>query len=326
VTRRIGILGYGRMGAPVAQRLHRHGFELRVSDVDESALERASAAGLSTATNGAALAAHTDTLITVLPGPIECRAALTGAGGALEALAAGSTWLDFTSNDPRSVTALVAEATRHGVHSVAAPLRGGPANATAGTLGFYLAGEPDAAQEVSGILTALGHDGSPPVQADPALAHVSKLIANTLWFGQAIAVTEVLLLGRALGWEPSALRAALLESPGASAFLERHAPLILAGDHMRDFSLSRVVEELEIILSLAEDTETPHEAIELVTRLHRDALASYGDVDGELLGAALLEDRAGCPLATPGRSDHRHAGVKCAHTEHNRPIFGRRFP
>jgi 3-hydroxyisobutyrate dehydrogenase len=162
------------------------------------------------------------------------------------------------------------------------------------------------------VLVVLGYDASTPVpQSDPALAHVAKLVANTLWFGQVIAVTEVLLLGRALGWEPSALRAALLESPGASAFLERHGPALLAGDRMPDFPLRRVVEELETVLHLAEETGTPHETIALVTRLHWEALASFSDVDGELLAAALLEERAGRPLAAdapPDRARPREPG------------------
>ncbi|MDY0913691.1 NAD(P)-binding domain-containing protein [Rathayibacter festucae] len=120
MSRRIGILGYGRMGAPVARRLQEHGFHVTVSDVDEEALQRARADRLPTAPDGAALAARSDTLITVLPGPIECREALLGAGGALGALgglAPGGVWLDFTSNDPRSVAALVAEAERRGIGS-----------------------------------------------------------------------------------------------------------------------------------------------------------------------------------------------------------------
>lgn len=308
MSRRIGILGYGRMGAPVARRLHQRGFDVTVADIDEGALTRARADGLPTAPDCVVVAARSDVLITVLPGPIECRAALTGTGGALGALAPGAVWLDLTSNDPRSVSTLVAEAARRGIGSVAAPMRGGPADAAAGTLGFYLAGAPSAVLDVSEVLTVLGHDTSAPVtQTDPALGHVAKLIANTLWFGQVIAVTEVLLLGRALGWDPFALHAALLQSPGASAFLERHAPALLAGERMPDFSLGRVVEELDTVLGLAEDAGTPHEMIELVARLHRDALASYGDVDGELLAAALLEERAGRPLAAdvPLRWDGR---------------------
>ncbi|MCJ1685353.1 NAD-binding protein [Rathayibacter sp. VKM Ac-2928] len=284
--------GSTRRAAAAGARLRRDGVRRR-----REALQRAQANWLSTAPDGAALAARSDTLITVLPGPIECREALLGAGGALGGLAPGGVWLDFTSNDPRSVATLVAEAERRGIGAVAAPLRGGPADAAAGTLGFYLGGDAAAVHEVVDVLVALGHDAAMPVaQSDPVLAHVAKLVANTLWFGQVIAVTEVLLLGRALGWEPPALRAALLESPGASAFLERHAPALLAGDRMPDFPLGRVVEELETVLRLAEEAGTPRETIALVTRLHREALASFGDVDGELLAAALLEERAGRPL------------------------------
>jgi 3-hydroxyisobutyrate dehydrogenase len=297
VSGRIGILGYGRMGAPLARRLHQHGFEVTVFDVDEYAMARARADLLPTAPDRASLATHSDILMTVLPGPIECRNALTGVGGALEALAAGSVWLDFTSNDPQSVSTLVSEATRRGVGSVAAPLRGGPADAARGTLGFYLAGDSPAVGVAWDVLTALGHLGAVPASpTDPASAHVLKLLANTLWFGQVIAVTETLLLGRALGWDPAALRTALLDSPGASAFLELHGPALLVGDRMPDFALGRVVEELDTVLRLAKGSGTPHEMIELITRTHRDALAAYGDVDGELLAAALLEDQAGRPL------------------------------
>jgi 3-hydroxyisobutyrate dehydrogenase len=310
VSGRIGILGYGRMGAPLARRLHQHGFDVTVFDVNERAMEHARADLLATAPDGASLAAHSDVLVTVLPGPIECRDALTGTAGALEALAAGSVWLDFTSNDPQSVSTLVSEVTHRGVGSVAAPLRGSPADAARGTLGFYLAGDSPAIGAVWDILTALGHLGTVPVSpTDPASAHVLKLLANTLWFGQVIAVTETLLLGRALGWDPAALRTALLDSPGASAFLELHGPALLAGDRMPDFALGRVVEELDTVLRLARSTGTPHEMIELITRTHQDALAAYGDVDGELLAAALLEDQAGRPLtASTGRREEGPSG------------------
>lgn len=316
--RRIGILGYGRMGAPLARRLQQHGFDVTVFDVAEHAMERARVDLMATAPDGSSLAAHSDILITVLPGPIECRDALTGAGGALETLAAGSIWLDFTSNDPQSVSALVSEATRRGVGSVAAPLRGGPANAAGGTLGFYLAGDIAAVRAAGDVLTALGHVGASSVSpTDPARAHVLKLLANTLWFGQVIAVTETLLLGRTLGWDPISLRTALLDSPGASVFLELHGPALIAGDRMPDFALARVVEELDTVLRLAKSTGTPHEMIELITRTHRDALAAYGDVDGELLAATLIEEQAGRPLAANTKHQEERPSLP-----HRAPVVG----
>jgi 3-hydroxyisobutyrate dehydrogenase len=66
--------------------------------------------------------------------------------------------------------------------------------------------------------------------------------------------------------------------------------------YLESFGIDRVVEELETLVSLAEDAGVPFELSTLVTRLHREALERFGAVDGELLAAKLLEERAGHTL------------------------------
>jgi 3-hydroxyisobutyrate dehydrogenase len=293
----VGVLGIGRMGLGIAARLRERGFAVEAHDVDAAARDRAVALGLPVAVDAAALAAGCDVLVTVLPGPPECRDALAGPGGALAAMRPGTAWLDLTSDDPSVVDGLVREAVARGVAAVAAPMRGGPADAARGTLGFHVAGSAAAVDRVGPLLEALGHDpAAPRVGDDPASAHVVKLLGNALWFGQVVAVTEALLLGRSLGLDPTALRSALLAGPGTSAFLERHAPALLAGDPMADFGIDRVVEELDAVTRLAAERGVPHELTALVARLHREALDAHGPVDGELLAGRLLEERAGRSL------------------------------
>jgi 3-hydroxyisobutyrate dehydrogenase len=294
VDAHVGVLGVGRMGIGVARRLRERGHRVEVHDVDAAARDRAAAAGLPVAADAAALAAGCDVLVTVLPGPPECRDAMSGPAGAFADMRPDAVWLDLTSHDPSIVADLAREAAEHGVAAVAAPMRGGPADASRGTLGFHVAGPADAVDRVDGILAALGHDpAATRVGDDPASAHVVKLLGNVLWFGQVVAVTEALLLGRALGLDPAALRSALLAGPGTSAFLERHAPALLAGDPMADFGIARVVEELDAVTRLAAERGVPHELTALVARRHREALEAYGAVDGELLAGRLLEERAG---------------------------------
>jgi 3-hydroxyisobutyrate dehydrogenase len=291
---RVGVLGIGRMGAGIARHLQERGFPVAVHDVDAAARERAAAAGLTVAAGVAGLARGCDVLVTVLPGPPESRGAMAGPDGALAAMHPGTVWLDLTSDDPAVVADLAREAAERGIAAVAAPMRGGPADAARGTLGFHVAGPADAVHRVGGILAALGHDpATPRIGDDPASAHVVKLLGNALWFGQVVAVTEALLIGRSLGLDPAALRSALLTGPGTSAFLERHGPALVAGDPMADFGVDRVVEELDAVTRLAAEGGVPHELTALVARLHREALGAYGPVDGELLAGRLLEERAG---------------------------------
>jgi 3-hydroxyisobutyrate dehydrogenase len=290
----VGVLGIGRMGSGIARRLRERGFAVEVHDLDANARDRAAALGIPVAAGAAALAAACDVLMTVLPGPPECRDALSGPGGALASMRPGTVWLDLTSDDPAVVEGLRQDAAERGIAAVAAPMRGGPVDAVGGTLGFHVAGSADAVDRVGPVLEALGHDpATPRIGDDPASAHVVKLLGNALWFGQVVAVTEALLVGSSLGLDPGALRSALLTGPGTSAFLEQHAPALLAGDPMADFGLARVVEELDAVTRLAAERGVPHELTALVARLHREALDSYGPVDGELLAARLLEERAG---------------------------------
>jgi 3-hydroxyisobutyrate dehydrogenase len=95
-----------------------------------------------------------------------------------------------------------------------------------------------------------------------------------------------------MGLELASLRGALAASAGGSAFLDRHLGSLLSGDYLETFGLDRCVDELEITASLAAENDVPFELSGLVTRLHREALARFGAVDGELLVAKLLEERA----------------------------------
>jgi 3-hydroxyisobutyrate dehydrogenase len=161
---------------------------------------------------------------------------------------------------------------------------------TRGTPGTHVESGPPANSGASGT-SAIEHVG--PAIED---GYVAKLLANQLWFGQVIAVTESLLLGQKLGLAPAALAGVLARSAGSSTFLEQHVEHLLDGDYLATFGLDRCVEELQILSALAEATATPFALGDLVTRLHEDALARFGSVDGELMAARMLEERAGATL------------------------------
>jgi 3-hydroxyisobutyrate dehydrogenase-like beta-hydroxyacid dehydrogenase len=279
------------MGLPIARRLRAAGFALTVFDVRE---ERSSAAGAPVAESAAVLAATSDIFITVLPGVPEIEGAMLGAGRLVDALPRGALWIDVTSNDPRVARAIADRATVRDVAAVGAPMAGGVTAATSGTLRFYAGGAPSAVERARPIFDALG---SLSVVGEAVEAgYLAKLLANLLWFGQAVAVTEALLLGQALGIPPATLRRELASSAGGSVFIDEYLDRLLEGDYLETFGLDRCVEELEILASLADSAGVPFELSSTVTRLHREALERFGAVDGELLAARLLEERAGSTL------------------------------
>ena len=169
---------------------------------------------------------------------------------------------------------------------------GGAAAAASGRLRFYAGGTAvERARSLLEVLGTVDHIG--PGLGD---GQTAKLLANLLWFGQVVAVTEALLLGQVLGLSPAVLRSQLASSAGGSVFIDEYLDRLLDGDYLETFGIDRCVEELDTLVSLARSAEVPFELSSTVARLHREALERFGVVDGELLGAKLLEERAGARL------------------------------
>jgi len=277
---RIGVLGLGRMGAPIAARLAAAGFEVQGYDPRGGAH--------STAGSARELAASVDVLITVLPGRAETEAVLPDL---LAVMKPDALWLDLTSGDP-ALTELLAR----GARAVGAPMGGGPAEAQAGTLTLFVGGAETDVDSLRPLLETIASRIEPAGER-PQDGQIVKLLANLLWFGQAVAVTEALLLGVKLGLTMTAMRDILPRSAGGSAFMDGYLDRLLAGDYAETFGLDRCVEELDTLVALAESAGTPFALSTLVDGLHREALAAFGPVDGELLVAKLLERRAGIDLS-----------------------------
>jgi 3-hydroxyisobutyrate dehydrogenase-like beta-hydroxyacid dehydrogenase len=279
------------MGLPIVRNLRAAGFQVTVFDLLE---ERSLEAGAPIARSAYALAVASDILITVLPGIHELEEALIGAGNLIDAIPAGGLWLDLTSNDPRVARAITDRATERGVDAVGAPMGGGVAAAQNGTLRFYIGGSASAVERARPVLDALGT--SDLIGENVEAGYLAKLLANLLWFGQAIAVTEALLLGQAMGLSPALLRDQLASSAGGSVFIDEYLDRLLDGDYLETFGIDRCVEELETLVTLAETANVPFELSATITRLHREALQRFGAIDGELLAARLLEERGGTSL------------------------------
>ena len=311
---RVGVLGLGRMGAPVAIALSEH------HDVTafDPLPERVRALGSASADHGAGpfpaatlrdAVASVDVLITVLPGAAEFGACTDEIA---DALPRDALWIDLTSNDPRLAERAAARAEERGVLFVAAPMAGGPDAAEARSLRFTVSGSERAVRQARPLLRHLAAaDGIEVVGYRVGDASVAKLLANLLWFHNAAAASEAILLGSALGFDPAALRELLARGAGSSVLLERDFSPVHRGDYRPQFGIDRVVEELDVLTALAAENGVPFDLSSVVARLHRDALARFGAIDGELLVARLLEERSPSTLrsaeGTAGSGGQTHS-------------------
>jgi 3-hydroxyisobutyrate dehydrogenase len=299
---RIGFVGLGRMGLPMCARLVAAGFDVTATDLRDALRERV---GARWAEGAAQVAGGAELVVTMLPGSSEVAGIIDELAGAL---GPDARWLEMSTAAPRVAHACTAR----GVRFVDAPVGGGPAAAEAGRLLAFAGGEADDIERCRPVLDALARR---VVHVGPSgSGYATKLLVNALWFTSAVASAEALTLGSRLGLELDTLVSALRDSAADSRFLADFADPLLDGDDLATFPLARCCEELAEVVALAEHAGVPLEVISAVSALHRSALERYGEVDGELLGARLVAERANVALTRPpsdggsGRSDRTGRG------------------
>lgn len=290
----IGFIGLGRMGLPMCTRLVSAGYQVTAADARPELESRAAQARACWAAVPASAAAGADLVITMLPGPREVKEAMTGAGGVLAAMPGGAIWVDMSSNAPGTARELAAVARGHGIEVLDAPAGGGVPAAEAGALQLFAGGDAAVLERCRPVLNVLAERIS-HVGASGA-GCLTKLLVNLLWFSQAVATAEALLVARRAGLDLDGLRAALAGSAASSEFVCEDLGSLLDGDYLTTFSLDRCCEELEQTTALARELQVPCQLAELVTRTYQRALRRYGPADGELLAVALLEEQAGVRL------------------------------
>jgi 3-hydroxyisobutyrate dehydrogenase len=294
---RIVVIGVGRMGLPICGRLVQSGHAVSAVDLDPGRLELAAALG---ARIGRAEAlTEAEFLFTVLPGGPELGAL---ADELIGQMPPGLVWVDMTSAAPDLGEELASRAAARGVQMIGAPLGGGVQAARGGTLTFFAGGETIALEVARPVLEVLARPEGVLHLGPVGAGYTAKLLVNLLWFGQALAVGEALLLGQSAGLDVARLREVFLDGPAASGFIESYLPALFAGDYLASFGLDRVVEELESLRTLAARKDSPFELSGLVADLHARALGRFGPVDGELMGVAYLEALAGRRIRPPDGS------------------------
>ncbi|MGA8461718.1 MAG: NAD(P)-dependent oxidoreductase [Streptosporangiaceae bacterium] len=303
----IAFVGLGRMGMPMCAALVRAGYHVVATDKRAERKAEAAECGASWQPTSAQAAAAADVLITMLPGPVDVQAAMLGAHGALKALAAGATWIDMTSNNPAAARRVREQAVGQGVEVLEAPVGGGIAAAAEGRLQLFVGGDPGTVERHRALLEVLGELGRIVHVGGHGAGYTAKLLVNLLWFGQAVATAEVLLLREREGIGREVLVQALACSSAASTFVCRDIEAVFDGDYLPSFGLDRICEELEAVTALARGHGVPWELSEQVRQTYRRALARYGPADGELLAVALLEEEAGQTLRR-GRSGRGGCG------------------
>ncbi|XID74661.1 3-hydroxyisobutyrate dehydrogenase [Alkanindiges sp. WGS2144] len=220
---KIGFIGLGNMGAPMAHNLLKAGHQVTVFDLNPRVVQQLVDAGAQSATSIATLAqAHIDILITMLPAAQHVKQVYLGEDGILAHVAKGVLLIDSSTIDPHSARQVEQAAQAHGNPMVDAPVSGGTAGAQAGTLTFMVGSDDATFAKVQPILA---HMGKNIVHCGAAGTGQVAKVANNLLLGiSMIGLSEAMNLGVALGMDAKVLAQVINSSSGRCWSSELYQP------------------------------------------------------------------------------------------------------
>lgn len=194
---RIGFIGLGNMGGPMAQNLVKAGHDVQGFDLSESALETFEAAGGTVASDAASAIAGAEVVVTMLPAGAHVKALLAADDGLFAKAAPGTLFIDCSTIDVETAREVAAAAEKAGHEMVDAPVSGGVGGAAAGTLTFMVGGEAAAFDRANALLDIMGKT---IVHAGGAGNGQAAKICNNMILGiSMIGVSEAFVLAEKLG-------------------------------------------------------------------------------------------------------------------------------
>lgn len=288
---RIGFIGLGIMGKPMAKHLLAAGYSVTVHDVVSSAVEELVEAGASRAAPSSAVSAASDVVITMLPDTPQVEEVLFGAGGVAEGVREGSLVIDMSSVAPVPTQRFAERLAARGIQMLDAPVSGGEKGAIEATLSIMVGGPDDAFERALPIFQVMGKN---IVHVGAAGAGQVTKACNQLVVASTIeAVAEALVLAAKAGVDPAKVREALLGGFASSRILDVHGQRILDGSFAPGFRVRLHRKDARIITETAAELGVPVPGFAPVAEaLQRLIDADRGDLDHSAL-VTLIEDGAG---------------------------------
>ena len=252
---KIGFIGLGIMGKPMAKNLLKAGHELKVHDLVTAAVEELVLAGAVKVESSADAARGSDLIITMLPNSPHVKAAVLGENGVLEGLTPGSILVDMSSINPIASREICLEVEKKGCFMLDAPVSGGEPKAIDGTLAIMAGGKQDVFDRVKDVLQVMGK--SVTLCGDIGAGNTTKLANQIIVAANIAAVSEALTLGVKAGVKPKAIYSAIRAGLAGSTVMDAKAPMMMDGNFKPGFRINLHIKDLANALDTGHDVGAP---------------------------------------------------------------------
>lgn len=252
---RIGFIGLGIMGKPMAKNLIKAGYDLKVYDIITASVDEVVAAGATRGENNADVAKDSEIVITMLPNSPHVKTAVLGENGILEGAKPGTILVDMSSINPIASKEICAEMEKKGCFMLDAPVSGGEPKAIDGTLAIMVGGKQELFDKVKDILAVMG--ASVTLCGDIGAGNTTKLANQIIVAANIAAVGEALILGKKAGVEPEAIYKAIRGGLAGSTVMDAKAPMMMDGNFKPGFRINLHIKDLTNALDTGHDVGAP---------------------------------------------------------------------
>ena len=253
---KIGFVGLGIMGKPMAKNLLKAGFDVTVTTHKQAVIDEMVAAGAKAARNAKdEIEQGCDVIITMLPNSPQVRSVALGEGGVLEAGKSGITLIDMSSIDPVESKKIGEKLAEAGIDMLDAPVSGGEPKAIDGTLSVMVGGKKETFDKFYDVLMAMA--GSVVYVGPLGSGNVAKLANQMIVAANIGIVAEALTFAKKAGTDPELVYQAIRGGLAGSTVLDAKAPMMLSGNYKPGFRIDLHIKDLTNALNASHAINMP---------------------------------------------------------------------
>ncbi|MBN9028731.1 MAG: hydroxyacid oxidoreductase [Rhizobiales bacterium 63-7] len=297
---KIGFIGLGAMGAPMARNVAAGGYALTVLDADAGTTRKVAAdIGATPAASAAEVGARSDIVVTMLPTSRIVETVLFGADGLAASLKPGSIVVEMSSGAPSRTREIAERLAALDIALVDAPVSGGVPRAKTGDLAIMLGGEAATLETIRPLVARMG--STLTVVGGVGAAHAMKALNNLVSAGGFLIGIEALLIGSRFGLSPETMVDVLNASTGMNnSTQKKFKQFVLSRRFDAGFGLDLMVKDLGIALDVASETDTTTPFSSLCLELWSAAQKTLGTGQDHTAVARFQEIIAGSELGPRG--------------------------
>ena len=271
---KIGFIGLGIMGRPMAKNLVKAGYDLTVYDLNEEAVADLVSCGARAADSSREASLEAEVVITMVPNSPQVREVVLGKDGMAEGASEGTVLIDMSSIDPTESRSIGMELKKYGIEMMDAPVSGGEPKAIEGTLSVMVGGRRELFDRYYDMLMVMA--GAVVYVGKLGAGNVAKLANQIIVAVNIAAVSEALTFAKKAGTDPELVYQAIRGGLAGSTVLDAKAPMMFRGDFKPGFRIELHIKDLGNAINAAHAVSSPvlmtGQLMEIMQALKADGL------------------------------------------------------